>query len=39
MIKKLIVGTLQANCYVVYDLDIKEAVVIDPGDNYKKINL
>lgn len=27
------VGMLQTNCYIVYDEEIKEAVIIDPGDN------
>lgn len=35
-IKTLIVGEEQTNCYVIYEDKI--AVVIDPGDNYKKIN-
>lgn len=38
MIKKLIVGSLAANCYVVYDTNNFEAFLIDPGDSYKKIN-
>jgi hydroxyacylglutathione hydrolase len=31
-IKKFEVGPLFVNCYVLYDKDTKEAVVIDPGD-------
>ncbi len=27
------VGMLQTNCYIVYDSEVKEAVIIDPGDN------
>ena len=35
-IKKLTVGILEANCYIVYD-DTKEAAIIDPGGNAQKI--
>ena len=38
MIKKIIVGQLQANCYVIYNEDLKEAFLVDPGDDAKKIN-
>lgn len=31
-IKKFIVGPIQENCYIAYDPEGKEAVVIDPGD-------
>lgn len=31
-VKTLSVGTIQANCYIVYDENTKETVVIDPGD-------
>jgi len=31
-IKKLVVGQLQTNCYLVWDKKTEEAVIIDPGD-------
>jgi len=31
MIKKITVGALSTNCYIVYDEENKEAMVIDPG--------
>lgn len=38
MIKKFLVGKfIQTNCYVVFDEDTKEAIVIDPGDKDEKI--
>ncbi len=33
MIKTLIVGILQENCYLVWDENTKETAVIDPGDD------
>ncbi len=27
------VGVLETNCYLIYDEDIKEAIITDPGDN------
>lgn len=36
MIKKLILGNMQTNCYVVYN-ENKECLVIDPGANGQKI--
>ena len=38
MLKKIIVGSLQANCYVVYNPTTLDAFIIDPGSDYKKIN-
>jgi glyoxylase-like metal-dependent hydrolase (beta-lactamase superfamily II) len=32
-IEPLIVGPLFSNCYIVWDEDVKEGVVIDPGDD------
>ncbi|HLC16780.1 MAG TPA: MBL fold metallo-hydrolase [Thermodesulfovibrionia bacterium] len=32
IIKSLTVGSLQVNCYIVYDEATKDAIVIDPGD-------
>ncbi len=37
MIKKLIVGSLQTNCYVISN-DNKECVIVDPGAQGQKIN-
>ncbi|MBU2632017.1 MAG: MBL fold metallo-hydrolase, partial [Proteobacteria bacterium] len=34
---KLPVGYLEANCYVVFDKNTKNAVIIDPGDEGEKI--
>ena len=31
------VGMIGTNCYLVYDEDIKETVIIDPGDNVLSI--
>jgi len=36
-IKKHIVGMLQANCYLVWDEDSKQALLIDPGGAAKKL--
>ena len=36
MIKKLILGAMQTNCYVVYN-DFNECVIIDPGANGQKV--
>lgn len=33
MIKKVVVGYLETNCYIFADLDSKEAALIDPGSN------
>ena len=33
----LAVGPLEANCYIITDTDSGEALVIDPGDDYAKI--
>lgn len=27
------VGMLQTNCYVIYDKEVRQAVIVDPGDN------
>lgn len=37
MIKKIPVGMMQTNCYVVYDKELKEALVIDPGADEEEI--
>lgn len=38
LIKKLVVGPLQENCYIVADEMTKQAIVIDPGDEGDRIN-
>lgn len=37
MIKKLVLGSLQTNCYVVSNDETKECFIIDPGTNGQKI--
>lgn len=37
IIKKIIVGEMQANCYIVGDDFTKEAFVIDPGGDHEEI--
>ena len=36
-VKKLVLGKMQSNCYIVYDTDTFNAVVIDPGADAKEI--
>jgi len=36
-VRKLIVGPLEANCYILWDEESKEAVVIDPGGEGERI--
>ena len=36
-VKKLTVGPVRTNCYIVYKEDRKEAVIIDPGDEPEEI--
>ena len=35
--KNVIVGALEVNCYIVYDSETKEALIIDPGDEADRI--
>jgi len=35
--KTIPVGVLQVNCYVVWNTDVNEALIIDPGDEPEKI--
>ena len=36
-IKRLVLGVLGTNCYIVYDEESKEAFVVDPADSYTQI--
>ncbi len=36
-VETLVVGDLQTNCYLVYDVDSKQALVVDPGDEALRI--
>lgn len=36
-IEKMVVGMMQTNCYLVYDEDIKEAIIVDPGASPRMI--
>ena len=36
-IKTIVVGQLEVNCYIVYDPENREAIVIDPGDEPDRI--
>lgn len=38
-IKRLVVGPVRTNCYIVYDEAKKQAVVIDPGDEAQMIQV
>ena len=37
LIKSMVVGSLEANCYLVADEETKEAIIIDPGAEGEKI--
>jgi glyoxylase-like metal-dependent hydrolase (beta-lactamase superfamily II) len=37
LIKSLVAGMMEANCYIVGDESTKEVFIIDPGGDYKKI--
>lgn len=37
LIKKIVVGPMESNCYLAGDEDTKEIFVIDPGGDYNKI--
>ena len=37
LIKKIVVGPLESNCYLAGDENTKEIFVIDPGGDYKSI--
>lgn len=39
ILKKIVVGSMQANCYIVGDASTKEVFIIDPGGDYEKISL
>ncbi|OWZ83616.1 MBL fold metallo-hydrolase [Natranaerobius trueperi] len=36
-IERIVVGALQANCYIVFDEESKEGIIIDPGDDKDEI--
>ncbi len=36
-VENIVVGPLQVNCYIAYDEDSLEALVVDPGDEAEKI--
>lgn len=36
-IDTIVVGALQSNCFIVYDEDSHDAIVVDPGDEAEKI--
>lgn len=36
-LEQLIVGPMEANCYILADPDTRQAIIIDPGDDYEKI--
>ena len=36
-IKRLIVGMVQTNCYIAVHPEMKEAVIVDPGDEAARI--
>lgn len=37
ILKTVVVGELETNCYIMGSKETKEAVIIDPGDDYEKI--
>ena len=37
-VKSLVVGMVETNCYVIYNEETKEAVIVDPGDAPKQIS-
>lgn len=36
-VKRLVVGILQTNCYIIWDESTKEGIIVDPGDDASKI--
>lgn len=36
-VKKIVVGNLKTNCYIVYNTSTMHAIIIDAGDEYNKI--
>lgn len=39
IIETVVVGSLQVNCYILACAESREAIIIDPGDQYSKIGL
>lgn len=37
ILDKVVVGEMEVNCYILADEEAKEAIIIDPGDDYAKI--
>jgi len=37
LLKKIIVGDLEENCYIIADDNTSNAIIIDPGDDYERI--
>lgn len=37
ILKTIVVGQMEANCYIFGSCEGKEAIVIDPGDDYEKV--
>lgn len=36
-VKKLVVGPVRTNCYIVFSETLREAVIVDPGDDFDEI--
>ena len=39
IIETVVVGSLEVNCYILACAESREAIIIDPGDQYLKINM
>ena len=38
-INQLVVGVCQTNCYIIYNKDTNEAMIVDPGDQAEDISM